>query len=176
MLKNSENTNLLKLFNSLNKMEEYEVMFFNYKRDNTMSVVDFMKSLKYLKWRSDKDKLVLKESTSLDISYNYDANNVYRVTIDNQEEINSFLNLVHKRKNHVIFSILMTQFLNKDNVTLMDKIKDKKHIIDLDDYDIRVRKSKELPVSNKIINDLANLPLSSMNKIFLDTNKEYLYN
>ena len=27
MLKNSENTNLLKLFNSLNKMEEYEVMF-----------------------------------------------------------------------------------------------------------------------------------------------------
>ena len=58
----------------------------------------------------------------------------------------------------------------------MDKIKDKKHIIDLDDYDIRVRKSKELPVSNKIINDLANLPLSSMNKIFLDTNKEYLYN
>jgi SAM-dependent methyltransferase len=166
MLKNSENTNLLKLFNSLNKMEEYEVMFFNYKRDNAMSVVNFMKSIKYLKLRSDKDNLILKESSSLDISYNYDANNVYRVTINNLEEINNFLNLVHKRKNHVIFSILMTQFLNKDNVTLMDKVKDKKYIIDLDDYDIRVRKSKELPVNNKIINDLANLPLSSMNKIF----------
>lgn len=166
MLKSSENTNLLKLFNSLNKMEEYEIMFFNYKKSNTMSVVDFMKTLKYLKWRSDKDNLQLKQSSSLDISYNYDKNNVYRVTIENQDEINNFLNLVHKRKNHVIFSILMTQFLNKDNVTLMDKIKDKKYIIDLDDYDIRVRKSKELPVNNKIINDLANLPLSSVSKIF----------
>jgi SAM-dependent methyltransferase len=166
MLKNSENTSLVKLFESLNKQEEFEIMFFNYRKSCPMSVVDFMKILKYLKWRSDKDSLKIEQSVSLDISYNYDGNNVYRVTIMNQDNINNFLNLVHKRKNHVIFSILMTQFLNKENVTLMDKIKDKKYIIDLDDYDIRIRKSKELPVNNKVINDLANLPLSSVDKIY----------
>ena len=166
MLKNSEKTSLLKLFESLNKQEEYEIMFNNYKKSNELSVVDYMKTLKYLYWRSDKNNLKISESYSLDISYNYENNNNYRVTIDGQTEINKFLNLVHKRKNHVIFSILMTQFLNKDNVTLIDKIKDRKYIIDIDDYDIRVRKSKELPVNNKLISDLANLPLSSTNKIF----------
>ena len=166
MLSTKQKNDMLNLFNSLNKNEEYEVMFNNYRRDNKLSIVNFMNVLKYATWRSKEDKLKMSNNVSLDIIYDYDINSVYRVSINGLEDINSFLNLVHQRKNHVIFSILMTQYLKKDNVSLIKKEKDKKHIFDFDEYDIRVRKSKELDVDNKTINDLANLPISQSEKIF----------
>ena len=82
------------------------------------------------------------------------------------KNINSILNLVHQRRNHIIFSILVTQFLKQEDVELIKKIKDKKYILDIDDHDIRIRKSKELKVENKEIHNLANLPSSEEKIIF----------
>ena len=165
MLTIKQKSDIDKLFASINKNEEFEVMFNNYKKTNKLSVVNFMKMLKFFKWKSEKEDLKMNKSSSLDIMYNYEGNNTYRVSINGTENINAFLNLVHERKNHIIYSILITQFVGKDDVTVMNKLKDKKYVIDLDDFDIRIRKSKELPVDNKTINNLANLPLSQAEKI-----------
>ena len=162
MLTDSDRGKISKIFKTLNKEDEFEVMFNNYRRDNKLSINDYMKVLKYTKWRSDEDKLKLSKSTTLDVVYQQEGNNVYRVSINGIENINNLLNLVHERKNHVIFTILLTQFLNSEGIVLIKKEKDPKDIIDIDEYDIRFRKSKELQVDNKTINQLSNLPLSKM--------------
>jgi len=174
-----------KLFNSLNKDDEFEVMFNNFKEDNKLSFNKYMNVLKYLKWRSQTSDIKLIFEEHLDISYNYENNNVYRVTISDNEIINNFLSSVHLRKNHIIFSIMLTQFIKNKNFKFIKKIKDTKKIIDFNDFDIRIRSSSEIPIDNKSISSLANLPISEEHKIsyryknrikliLIDTNTEQL--
>lgn len=159
------NPKIKKLFNSLNKFDEFEIMFNNFKVDNKLSLPKFVNILKYLKWRSDKDSIEIVNEDTLDIVYteNYNPKNVntsYRVTVLGDDKINDFLKLVHLRKNHVIYSILMTQFINDKSFSFMKKIKDPVKVVDFEEYDIRFRVSSEKPLDNKAINDLANIPLS----------------
>ena len=160
------NSQIKKLFVSLNKHDEFEVMFNNYKDDNKLSFNKFTNVLKYIRWRSDLDKntkLIYVEN--LDISYNNAKNETYRVSINENERINNFLNFVNLRKNHIIFSILLTQFINDKNFEFIKKTKDHRKKIDFDEYDIRIRSSSETPLDNKTISELANLPISEENKI-----------
>ena len=69
--------------------------------------------------------------------------------------LNNILNLVHQRKNHIIFSILVTQFLKDEHFTFMNKLKDSKTYIDIDEYDIRFRKSVEDEIDPKKLKELA---------------------
>ena len=43
MLDTKSKNNLTKLFKSINKNDEFEIMFNNYRRDNKLSIVNFMK-------------------------------------------------------------------------------------------------------------------------------------
>ena len=61
------NPKIKKLFNSLNKFDEFEVMFNNFKVDNKLSLPKFVNILKYLKWRSDKDSIEIVNEDTLDI-------------------------------------------------------------------------------------------------------------
>jgi len=124
MLLEKDHPKIKKLFNSVNKNDEFEIMFNNFKSDNKLSLNKFVNVLKYLKWRSDKDNLPITNQDSLDIIYteDYNKNNIntaYRVSINNNEHINKFLSLVYLRKNHIIYSILMTQFINDPNFTFI---------------------------------------------------------
>jgi hypothetical protein len=139
MLSTSVLSQMKTIFNKLSDNDEFEVMFNNYKSDNKLSIIKFMDALKYIRLRSDMDKLEIKNETTLDIGYNYDNMNVYRITVKGNETINKILNLVHTRKNNIIFSILVTQFLKDENFSFIDKTKDSKNIIDIDQYDIRIR-------------------------------------
>lgn len=165
MLEKSDKTRIHNLFKSLNKGEEFEVMFNNYKRDNKLSVINYMKIIKFIKWRSDNYNLELLKEDSLDICYNFEKDCSYRISITGNDNINNILNLVHSKKNHVILSVIITQFLKNDYIKIIKKEKERKHVVDIDDYDIRFRKSKELSVDNKVINNLANLPLSQSDVI-----------
>ena len=166
MLSNSVITQVKNLFNKIEPNDEFEIMFNNYKANNKLSIIKFMDALKYLKWRSDNDKLELVSETTLDIGYTYENQKNYRISIKGNDTINNILNLVHQRKNHIVFSILVTQFLKDENFTFINKTKDSKSYIDVDDYDIRFRKSGEDEINSKKLKELANVPINDSDKIF----------
>ena len=166
MFSTSVHNQIKSLFNKISENDEFEIMFNNYKSDNKLSIVNFMNVLKYLKWKSENEKLELVSETSLDIGYTYNNLNTYRITITGNDMINKILNLVHQRKNNIIFSILVSQFINDENFTFINKEKDPKNIIDIDNYDIRFRKSSERDIDKKVLKELANIPLNDSDKIF----------
>ena len=163
-------TNITQINNILNKIttnDEFEVMFNNYKTDNKLSVVKFMNILKYLRYRSDTEEKLLTQEVVLDVSFDYETNKRYRVSIHGLKNINEFLNLVHQRTNHVIFSILLsqTEFKNNPNFKYIKKQNDIKNYYDIDQYDIRIRKSSEEDLTENEINKILNLNLNALSKI-----------
>jgi SAM-dependent methyltransferase len=167
MLTSSQITQVTNLLNKTTLDDEFEVMFNNYKNDNKLSIIQFMDILKYLRYRSDVEKLELKHEVILDVIFDYEANNMYRVSIKGIKNINDFLNLVHQRSNHVLFSILLTQseFLKNENFIYIRKQKDPNNIIDFDQYDIRIRKSSEKQLTDKDFQNLINMGINSSSKI-----------
>ena len=146
MLTNSQKKDITNLFENISIDEEFEVMFNNYKSDNPLSLIDFMNVVKYVRYKNEKEKLILKECISLDIFYED-----YRISVDGLENINNLLGLVYQRKNNNIFSIIVSQYLDKDGFKLIQKIKERINIIDIDSLDIRIRKSKEINVDDQTI-------------------------
>jgi len=168
MLSSTQITQISNLLNKTKKDDEFEIMFNNYKNDNKLSITKFMDIVKYLKYRSVADKLDLKHEVMLDVIFDFEVNNIYRVSIKGIQNINDFLNLVHQRSNHVLFSILLTQseFVDNENFVYIKKQKDVSSIIDIDQYDIRIRKSTETKLTNKDLQNLVNMGINSTNKIY----------
>lgn len=154
------------LYKSIKNNDEFEVMFNNYKSDNKLSLVNFMKILKYMKFRSDRENLKLTESEIFDISYSDEKKNNYRISINKQNNINDFLGFVHLRKNNKILSILADQYFDKENFIFIKKIKDKNKIIDVDELDLRFRVSGEIPMDKNDLEVLKNVSFSDTSKIF----------
>ena len=146
MLSSLQKKDITNLFENISIDEEFEVMFNNYKSDNPLSLIDFMNVVKYVRYKNEKEKLILKECISLDIFYED-----YRISVDGLENINNLLGLVYQRKNNNIFSIIVSQYLDKDGFKLIQKIKERINIIDIDSLDIRIRKSKEINVDDQTI-------------------------
>ena len=153
------------LFKSIKNTDEFEVMFNNYKQTNKLSLIDFMKILKYLKIRSDQDNLKLVNNSILDIIYQGENKENLRISIENQNNINDFLSFVHQRKNNKLMSILVNQYRDKNNFKFIKKIKNKANILDFDDFDIRFRIASEDDMNEEDINILSNLKVYDSDKI-----------
>jgi len=125
MLNSTQISQFDNLLNKLTNEEEFEIMFNNYKTDNKLSIIKFMNILKYIKLLNKNKNINLKHESILDIIFDYEQNNVYRISITGIKNINDFLNLVHQRSNHVLFLILLTQseFLNNPNFSYINKKK-----------------------------------------------------
>ena len=110
VLKDIEN-----LYNKIDKDVEFELMFFNYRQDkNKMGLENFLKILDYLKYRSQKNKLTLSQTVTLDITYTKQIGESYRITINGIDAINRYIKMLHTKKNHVIFSVLI-KLLDQDS-------------------------------------------------------------
>ena len=153
------------IFSKVTETSEFEIMFNNFSSDNKLSINKFMNLLYYTNNKVDEEKLVKTRETSLDVCYCASINNIYRISIDGLERVNKILNLVHQRKNHVIFSILVSQFAKTEGFTFMHKTKDPKNIHDINQYDIRVRMSDETPIDMKTMKNFENLQHTESEKI-----------
>jgi len=156
-----------KLFDKVGKGTEFEIMFNNYKSDgsNKMNSESFLKVLQYAKRRSKLKGEKLEEKTTLDVVYNNDMTN-YRVTVEGIDNIKDYLSFVHKRKNHVILKIRLGKMLaGDDNITIDKKIKNMDNIVDIDEYNTRVRVSNEEKLTDKEIEMLKSLNEQERSKI-----------
>ena len=147
LFNNDEFKKFSKIYKNLEANDEFEIMFGGFKKNNIINLKQFTDLLKYFKDFSEENKLKINHSETLDISYNYDINNfhTYRITIESIEEINKLLKSLYNKPNYVIFSILVSMILNDNNknLSIINKKKNFENTYDLDEYDIRVRLSKE---------------------------------
>jgi len=189
-----DSTDVKNLLKKMTKNDEFEIMFNNFTEDNALTIIQFHDILKFMKSISVNKKLKLEKTISLDIVYSsesFNNSNInYRITIKGLDMINNIINLINKKSNNEVFSIVLSQFSNDSNVSFMRKERKFSDVVDFNSFDIRVRKSSENDLSSikdskKIMNNLKNLPYSEINKIIyrfkqrislslVDTNKETL--
>ena len=154
------------VYKKIDDESEFEVMFFNYRKDqNKMGLEHFLKILEYLSYRSKKDNLKLDNLETLDVNYSKKSGETYRVTINGIDSINKYIKMLHNRKNHVIFSVLVGLVLKDNTLQLMKKIKEKENIIDVNDFDVRVRLATETNVSKKEMDELLKLDETTRDSI-----------
>lgn len=153
------------IFQNLDKNDEVEIMFNNYKSDNKLTMEEFIRVTKMVKLLAQEQKKKLSQTISLDVVYSDNKLTNYRVSINGLQTINQILNLVKQRSNNIVYTILLSK-INKKDIFLMKKVKDLKNIFDQDDLNIRFRKSKELPVPDKELEKISNLTSDHHNNIF----------
>lgn len=144
------NQDFIKLFNSMEKNDEFEISFLP-----KVSKLTLDKYITLLKYFSSVTDYKITTSDTLNVSYNYDFEslNNYRITIDGfdniQKAINSIDN-IDERENHIIFSLLHSQYKTKKDasyLSMIDKVKSKSDIIDIEKLGVRVRKATEKTIS-----------------------------
>lgn len=144
------------LFNKITSIHEFEFMFFNY--NNVLISYDkFITIMRYLKSRSKNTSLEVNDT--LDIVYTEPGTRKsYRITISGINDINRYMKMVHKKKNHVIYNVLTSLILEGDKrLQIMLKTKDAENVVDIDDLNIRVRLSEEVPINDEEVRELANI-------------------
>ena len=166
--KNDHFKKLIDMIKNVDDTHEFEVSI---NRSEGITISQYIDIAKYLiNMAKENDKYELSEETTLDISYAYSSNNLsnYRITIVGEDRINKIMSNLFIRKNHSIFSILTNNIMNKmdeQNLYIINKVKDRENIIDLNEYDIRIRLAEENKVPEKIFKELLVLTEVERNKI-----------
>lgn len=175
MFSSDEKTKIFNLFKKINKDSEFEVMFNNYLKNNSLKLNEFINVLKFLKFKSTKTKSKLNEKILLDICYTDNTRNVFRCTIDGVENINAFLSVTHLKKNNLIFSTFLSQYIDKEGYSIIKKTKNNDNIIDFNNYDIRFRLSSEETIDNELKRNLIKLPFSQSDNIIYRYKQRFTY-
>src|SRR5205085_11580762 len=158
------------LFNDSTKDKEYEFMFFNFGDSDNITYEKYIAIMNYIKKRSKG--LTIDHLNTLDIIYSDDdqknAPTVYRITISGNDEINKYMEMLHTRKNHVIFSKMVDLYFDEKrggNIDILKKVKDAENMIDIVDYNIRVRLAQELKPTKSELESLKKLTPEKMNSV-----------
>lgn len=126
------------------KEDELEYIFYKKKK---MGLEEYIKVLEYMKKRSEKEKIKYKTETTLDVTYTKDKEESYRITIEGIEEINKIMRVLHNRKSHIIYNILMKMVEKEDKIKMIRK--KKKRVYDMEELDMRVRLSEEKEIKKE---------------------------
>jgi hypothetical protein len=147
-------TNLSPIFSKIKVNDEFEVSFGGYKKENEITLQQFLNALNYCNGRAQRDKLKLEVTNTLDINYLHEQGNIYRISINDIDYLNQLMPSISNRKNHVIFSILA----GNDKLEVIRKYREKNNRVDIDEYDIRARLSTESVIDKKEKEKLLLLP------------------
>lgn len=139
------------LYGKLSKNSEFEFMFFNY-NGSILNYEKYLLLLEYISKKSKIAKLKIEHMETLDINYNPEKGDTsYRITITGVDNINKYSQMLHLRRNHVIFRTLVSM-VSEDkatNIELMKKVKDRENVVDIDNWNIRVRLAEETELTKK---------------------------
>jgi len=146
------------LLKKINSSSEFEIIF---NKNTPITINRFIDMLKYLTVLSKANNFKMVKESVLDVNYtnfvNKDIIN-YRISVSNIDNINKIINNVKLRKNHVIFSLLVNYLINDyKDISIMKKTKLERNMIDIDNYDMRVRLSDENDVSKEELQTLLSL-------------------
>jgi SAM-dependent methyltransferase len=169
-----------KIYNKITSDSEFELMFFNYNddRSNVMSFDKFLGVMEYLSHRSKNKDEKLEKTKTLDVIYSPNAGESFRITLNNLETINKNMKLMTEYRNHVIFSSFVSRLLEKDkdkdkdksgknaeDIHIIKKKKSMENILDINDFNMRVRMAEELQVSKDDLKILSKLKETERNSI-----------
>lgn len=165
-LVNKDDLNRLnEILNQVGPGKEFEFIMFNYNK-KLLSLEKYINLLKYLTFKNKSKKMPIIKQSILDIVYNAEGNSIYRISMDGIDRINYNIEQLHKYKNHVIFSTYVVRILEgSEDFTIMKKIKDRENVVDINDFNIRVRLSEELDVSDDELQSLTNISYLNGSKI-----------
>lgn len=145
-----------KMYSKVDDKSEFEVLFFRDKTNNFgMNMEQYLKYLKYLKFVSQTSKLKLNSTIDLDISYSDKNSDNFRISISGIESINKYIRMFGRRKNHVIYSALVGLSEKKSDIRTMKKVRS--DVINIEDFDMRVRLASENKLNQNEVNLLKNL-------------------
>lgn len=137
----------------------------------------YSKIIKFMKLKSKTEKLDIKVQNILDIGYNININNKivnYRLSLIGDQQI-PYVSRFKKFNNAVVFKILTDKYLKekpKDLEYIIKEKTDKNNILDIDDFNIRLRVKEEKPVKQNIRNfQNNNITLRHKKRISLYLNK-----
>jgi SAM-dependent methyltransferase len=137
------------LFKKTDSNHEFEFIFFT-KKGKYLSQEKYIQLLKFISNRTQiNDKLqIVGPIDTLDIILNEDSVNV-RCIIEGSENITSYMKNVNKLKNHEIFKSIIKKYKKKKpHINLQKKEKTMSNTIDIEEFDFRVRLSKELGLTD----------------------------
>lgn len=160
----SRGDEVMNLYNKVGLDKEFEFMVFN-NNNFSLSYQDYLNCLEFLTKRSKFQKLKIETINTLDVVYNEQETN-YRITLNGIETINKYMKTLHDWKNHVVYKVLMTKIIEGvDDMTLLEKVKNKDNVVDISEYNIRVRLAEENNVDKKKMQKLKNLSYEDMKNI-----------
>ena len=158
--------NLVKKYD--NKINEFEVSFFGSKNigNNMLTLDKFnqLNSVLSIITEKNEEKYKKKSEISLDIimrlkEFEKTGKSInYRISINDLEKINEFLGMLHMRKNHLVFSILVGYVDTDDEVNhkikIIKKIKNYGEYIELDDIYMKVKMDNEEELNSEELKKL----------------------
>jgi SAM-dependent methyltransferase len=137
------------LFKKTDKDHEFEFIFFT-RKGKYLSQEKYIQLLKFISARShNNDKLqIVGPIDTLDIILSEDDKNI-RCSIGESENIMKYMKNVSKLKNHEIFKSIIKKYKkNKENIHVQKKEKSISDTIDIEEFDFRVRLSRETELSD----------------------------
>jgi len=165
-LDNNLLSNITDLYKRVEKDNEFEFMFFKGEREmDKMSMEQFLKLLEYINYKGKIQKLRIENTVGLDISYNSKKGESYRITIDGVQNINKYIEMLHRRKNHVVFSVLAGLTEKDENIKIIKKAREKENVIDIRDFEMRVRLSEETKLDKKELETVRHLKETTQESI-----------
>jgi SAM-dependent methyltransferase len=158
LLTNDEMNKLNNLIDTYKKGNELEISFFS--NSDLLTLEKFNQLNSILSIITEKEKYKKEVEHSLDIMLNIkqkdnknDVLTVYRISITGLDKINEYMSMLHSRKNHLIFSVLIGFIYDKkvsddnNNIKLIKKVKNISEYIKLDDIYMKVKLDNESSVS-----------------------------